>query len=316
MKHLFSITSTNNRFVSILGITFVIFILMACTNSKPSMEIGTEPDRPPMTERMIGTWISADLGYPMKIVIDNSGRKEYYISIIDPLPGFWMNYDIEKSSFDNKGIEWLSMNDLCGEPFSVGSQIETYSILSVSGDGTQMIHGFDFDSHLTPESVPDFIQKFYREGSEKANNAVDIASESAYVIVDRSVPACLLFYGIPDEETLELLKDEIPDENEIDIYKWADFVPLSVEITDAFVIHDDYEYPILVPGLIAVLRSYPLMEISVTWNKGIAFTMRDYILAEEFFERYSEDAEEYHRTKVPYDYTHNPIGHFQGLLGW
>lgn len=144
----------------------------------------------------------------------------------------------------------------------------------------------------------------------------DITFESSYVIVDKSASAYLLFYGIPDEETLESVKSEIPAGIDLDIYSWSEFIQSSFELVDGFVIYDDYGFPILVHGIISFLVWYPLQEISVTWNSGIAFTTRDYIRAEEYYKSYIEDANEYHQTKIPFDYTHDPMGHFQGLLGW
>ena len=65
-----------------------------------------------------------------------------------------------------------------------------------------------------------------------------------------------------------------------------------------------------------MLQSYPLTEIGLTWNSGIAITRMDYIYAEEYYEKFQSDPDKYEREKIPYDMCHHPMEHFGGLLGW
>jgi hypothetical protein len=238
--------------------------------------------RPLITERLLGTWISSEPGYPMKIVMTTDGKDELYISILDPVPLFWSEYEIDDEWTDKNGYEWLALTYHCVEPFCETRQIESYAIATVSGDGTRMVIGWNEDSKPKQTEKADYTQLFYREGTELADAVEDIPSESAYVAIDRSESSYLIFFGIPDDAALQTLKTGIDTEAEIDILPWAEFVPMSADIVNSFVIHDDYEHPYLNPGIIALLRTYTQMEIGLTWNSGIAITRGDFVYAEKY----------------------------------
>ncbi|UCF98162.1 MAG: hypothetical protein JSV89_01180 [Spirochaetaceae bacterium] len=288
----------------------------SCVSREPSQYVEPTAARPAITERLLGTWISSEPGYPMKIVMTADGRDELYISILDPVPLYWSEYKIDDEWTDQKDIEWLALTYYCVEPFCENRQIESYAIATVSGDGTRMVIGWKEGSRPKQTEKADYTQLFYREGTELADAVEDLPSESAYVAIDQSESSYLIFYGIPNEKALETLKAGIETDVDVDILSWSEFVPMSSEIVDAFVIHDDYEHPYLVPGILALLRTYTQMEIGLTWNNGIAITRGDFIYAEKYYESFKNDPEEYNRNKIPYDITHHPMEHFRGLLGW
>jgi hypothetical protein len=296
------------------AVVLMITTTLSCVSRVPSKSDESPVIGPPITERLIGTWISSEQGYPMKIVMTADGRDELYISILDPVPLYWSEYEVEDEWTDNNEYEWLALTYYCVEPFCDNRQIESYAIATVSGDGTRMVIGWKEGSRPEQTDAADYSQLFYREGTELADAVEDIPSESAYVAIDKSESSYLLLYGIPNDEKLEELKAGI--ESDIDFLSWSEFVTMSSEIVEAFVIHDDYESPFLVPGLIALLRSYTETPIGLTWNSGIAFTTTDYIVAEEYYDSYQNDPEEYNRNKIPYDITHHPMEHLRGLLGW
>jgi hypothetical protein len=298
------------------AVLLTVIATLSCMSGKPSQLTESRAERPPITERLFGTWISSKPGYPMKIVMKADGRDELYVSILDPVPLYWSRYVVEEEWIDEKGIEWLALTYYCDEPFCENQQVESYAIATVSGDGTRLAIGWKADGMPDSKEATDYSQLFYREGTEIAKSVKDLASASAYVAIDRSESSYLIFYGIPDAEALDRIKTQTEPAVDVTFLSWEEFVPRSAEIVEAFVIHDDYEHPYLVPGIAALLRSYSDMPIGLTWNGGIAITATDFLYAEKYYQSYQDDPQEYDRNKIPNDITHHPMEHLRGLLGW
>jgi hypothetical protein len=300
---------------------FLVVLLMiattqSCTSQETSPSAETKIERPPITERLLGTWISSELGYPMKMTLTADGSEELFVSILDPVPLFRSEYEIDDKWTDDKGIEWLALTYYWVEPFREMRQVQSYAIVTVSGDGTRMVIGWKERGRPKQTETADYAQLFYREGTERANGVKDLPTRSSSVAIERSEPAYMVFVGVPDDETHDLLKKRMETVPNIEMLPWSDFVPIADDIVSSFVIHDDYKAPSLIPGIIALLRTYPMMEIGLTWNSGIAITATDFYVAGRYYERFTTDPVEYNRTKIPYDITHNPLEHLGGLLGW
>ncbi len=246
----------------------------------------------------------------MKILFTDGGRQEFYLGILDPRPMYWVEYTMDGKTAGPDGTEWLQMTLSCVQPFCVEREVEAYGLVAVSADGTRLSIVLQ-DSRPSAATAAASALLFYRAGTPEAASVKDLPSESAWVAIDRSAPACLVFAGLADEAEVRDLREG--GWRDAEVIAWAAFVPQAARIIEGFVVHDDYRNIHLVPGVVALLRG-GVTPVGVTWNSGVAITNLDFELAAENYELFRADESRYDREK--FLFPHDPQEHFQGLLGW
>jgi len=307
----------------VLIFTIVLFFpFISCTHLSHQEKVKPSGLESQLTENLVGTWIiSRTNNAHMKIIIEPNGRYQLYKSILDPVPLFWVNWEINGILEDKEGTHWLELTLYCTEPFCDERTVQSYAIAAFSLDNTSMIMTWDEDKKPQPNEESGYSILYYREGSKLAESVEDVPSKSAYVLIDYTEPAYLVFIGIPDGETLEKLRGFIDDDDSvnsesIEILPWEEFVPISSEIINSFVIYDQYEVPILIPGFIALLREYPGEQLGLTWDSGMAISRMDFIHSEDIYKEYISDPKEYGGTDDPRISANHPSVWFSQLLGW
>lgn len=308
---------------SILFFTIILFFsFISCTHLSHQPSVKPSGLKSKLTENMVGTWISSrtNNGH-MKIIIERNGRFQLYKSILDPVPLFWFNWEINGMLEDKEGTHWLELTLYCTEPFCDERTIQSYAIAAFSLDNASMIMTWDEDKKPQPDEESGYSMLYYRQGSKLAGSIEDVPSKSAYVLIDHTEPAYLVFTGIPDDEAMGKLQKLIEDDDtfnseSIEILPWVEFVPISSEIINSFVIYDQYEVPILIPGFIALLREYPGEQLGLTWDSGMAISRMDFINAEDSYKEYINDPKGYEGTNDPRISANHPSVWFSQLLGW
>jgi hypothetical protein len=307
----------------VLIFTIVLFFpFINCTHLSQQEKVNPSGLESQLTENLVGTWISSKPGGGhMKIIIEPNGRYKFYISILDPTPIFWVDWEVNGLLEEKESIHWLKFTLYCTKPFCDERMVQAYAIAGFSLDNTSMIITWDEDKKPQPYQESGYAMLYYREGSKLAESIEDILSESAYVLIDHTDPAYLIFTGIPNDEVLEKVRGFI-EENDtsnsefIEILPWEKFVPISSEIINSFVIYDQYEVPILIPGFIALLRAYPGEQLGLTWDSGMAISRMDFIHSKDIYKKYISDPKGYEGTNDPRISANHPSVWFSQLLGW
>jgi hypothetical protein len=251
----------------------------------------------------------------MKMEIKREGESRFYVSIAETVPRYWSQFEIDSIWVDNRGKEWLEISYYTTKPFSTTRKFEAYVKAGISSDGTVLTMERNTLSRPKPYEKPEQYQVFYRRDTLNPEQMKDIPSQSLFVGIDRSSPAYLYIIGIPDEIALKKIQKTTGDSPLMDFLPWSEFVVTFEEIVQSFVIRDDYKRYDLIPGLISILRTNTEKPIGLTWNSGIAYTIEQYLKAEEYYETYSADRINYNPKEIFSGY-HDPKVHFRGLLNW
>ena len=93
------------------------------------------------------------------------------------------------------------------------------------------------------------------------------------------------------------------EEENIQIIGWEDFEGIDLE---SEIILDEYENPKVGEGIVELIQVFPLTPFGLSWNGGIALTFNDYQFAENIYQQYQDDPDNYLQTNER-DLNRDPI---------
>ncbi len=150
----------------------------------------------------------------------------------------------------------------------------------------------------------------HEEGTGQSSPSVKDNGEPAYVLVDRSDPAFVLFQGIPQEVTgqkLDQVRTRATAMNAT-LISWEEFRQAANDYARKVMLRNDYPQSHLVEGIICLVRAVPGVPWSITWNGGIAFTHNDYEWAKRQYKSYNQNPSRYRPVSDPRLDPVNPAG--------
>lgn len=137
-----------------------------------------------------------------------------------------------------------------------------------------------------------------------------------YVVIDRKEAAYTVFVGIPDKR-LDAVKTKLSGDHGVDLVAWEAFNQGKDTYISARILKDEYPGSGAVAGIIELVRKFPENPIGLTWNGGVAITLRDYQHAKRTYQQYQANSADYERTRIrdPRADPVNPRTHLDPLLG-
>jgi len=271
-------------------------------------------------ERLYDTWIVADKYPIIKFGFTSDGYEELYSYLLARSPFLRNKIRIVDSYVDEVGNLLFRYKEYVSAGNGNPDKCVGYIVARISKENNQLDISYGQDAF--PDSFEKGIAflKLYRNGSPEALEIKEPASSTAFVVIDKSNPAYLDIIGLSDQESLStMLSANETKEHNREHYLWNDFLARSTEILRSSIVRDQFLYPYLIPGIIYFLRqsSDPYVggiEIGLTWNGGIAFTLSDYGQAEWDYEAYCKDPDNYLKQFSAADSALNPVYQFSYII--
>ncbi len=171
-----------------------------------------------------------------------------------------------------------------------------------------------FEDQIKVEQVDD------REGRDKITN-YKLSGYNIfdyYVLINRHERFAYTVLAGISKEKVDAAKIKIQDKKGLEIVRWDDFAQNLDKYVKSKIIKDDYPGSKVVEGIRDLLIKYPGTPVGLTWNGGIAITVKDYRHAETTYKEYQNNPAEYELLKIqdPRLDPVNPKNHLGPLLGW
>ena len=145
------------------------------------------------------------------------------------------------------------------------------------------------------------------------------AADPVQVFVDARDPAFMVVQGVA-EGAADQARREMAGYATLEgvsLVAWNTFRQNAQALIAPHIVKNEYAGTSIVPGVVALLKTYPGRSFAVTWNGGLAVAFQDYQHAVSSYRKFSENAQAYEQSRPvePAADPLNPQKHLAALLG-